>query len=430
MVNLNSPQVGKSLRVWIYQSGEPLHQDKSGMRPMRAMNLADELLRRGHQVTIWSSRFDHFTHLHRSEKLREISPQLEIRLINSPGYRRNLGFGRLIDHAILAINLKSELRKHGPPDVAFIGYPPIETAWVIKEWLKKKSVPYVIDVKDMWPHIFVSALPAKLHRLAKLLLTPYFKMMRSTLTEAKSICSISEPFLNWAQNQTFGSRDRSFDAVAHLTSSFKDNSKEDEADFDFWLAERVPNYETSNLISFVGSISPTFNFNTIIKLARDRQDIKFAIAGGGSQYEELRRESIDISNIFWLGWISAAQANFLISKSLACIAPYRDDMEHGFELSIPNKIFDAMQVGKPILLSGGGYKKSFVENNGIGITYPSNDSKKLAEAIDYLQDSKTLTEKLGSKSKELYEREFSAYTVYEKLAKRLEEVAVSNSESS
>jgi len=422
MVNLNSSRVGNGLRVWIYQSGEPLHQDKSDMRPMRAMNLADELVKRGHQVTIWSSRFDHFSHLHRTEKLRKISSQLDIRLINSPGYRRNLGLGRLVDHAILAINLKRELRMHEPPDIAFVGYPPIETAWVIKQWLKKKSVPYVVDVKDMWPHIFVTTLPEKLHRLARLLLTPYFRMMRTTLTEAKAICSISEPFLAWAQNQSHDPRDSSFDSIAYLTSTFRDISNEDEINLDGWLAEKVPNYATLKLISFVGSITPTFDFNTILKLAHERQDLNFVIAGGGSLYEELQEESSEISNIFWLGWISAPQANFLIKKSLACIAPYRDEMEHGFELSIPNKIFDAMQLGKPILLSGGGFKKDFVDVNGIGITYPSYDIDKLAEAIDSLKDSNTLTTKIGSRSRELYQREFSSNHVYEKLSEMLEAV--------
>lgn len=422
-MNLNSSRIGKGLRVWIYQSGEPLHQDKSQMRPMRVMNLADELVKRGHQVTIWSSRFDHFTHMHRTEKLRKISSQLDIRLINSPGYQRNLGLGRLIDHAFLAINLKRELRKHEPPDIAFIGYPPIETAWVLKHWFKKRSVPYVVDVKDMWPHIFVTTLPEKFHRLARLLLTPYFRMMRTTLTDAKAICSISEPFLSWAQNQTLDFRDSSFDSVAYLTSTFKDISNEDEINLDFWLAEKVPNYRTLKLISFAGSITPSFDFNTILKLALERQDLNFVIAGGGSLYEGLKEESSEISNIFWLGWISAPQANFLIRKSLACIAPYRDEMEHGFELSIPNKIFDAMQLGKPILLSGGGFKKDFVNVNGIGITYPSHDMNKLAEAIDYLKDSNTLTTTIGSRSRELYLREFSSNHVYEKLSKMLEVIS-------
>ena len=47
------------MRVWIFQTGEPLHIDGDNYRPMRAMNLANILIKRGHYVTIWSSAFYH-----------------------------------------------------------------------------------------------------------------------------------------------------------------------------------------------------------------------------------------------------------------------------------------------------------------------------------------------------------------------------------
>ena len=47
------------LRIWIFQTGEPLHIDNDFSRPMRAMNLADKLVAEGHDVTLWSSSFYH-----------------------------------------------------------------------------------------------------------------------------------------------------------------------------------------------------------------------------------------------------------------------------------------------------------------------------------------------------------------------------------
>ena len=32
------------MKIWILQTGEPLHIDKSGLRPMRAMNLSNALI--------------------------------------------------------------------------------------------------------------------------------------------------------------------------------------------------------------------------------------------------------------------------------------------------------------------------------------------------------------------------------------------------
>jgi len=95
---------------------------------------------------------------HRSSTQQNIriSDNLEIRLIPSCGYQRNIGVGRLIDHAQLAINLKKMLKQcKDIPDVAFIGYPPIETAAVLTRWLAKRGVPTLLDVKDQWPSLFL-----------------------------------------------------------------------------------------------------------------------------------------------------------------------------------------------------------------------------------------------------------------------------------
>ena len=117
--------IDKHLTIWILQTGEPLHIDEGNPRPMRAMNLANALVAAGHRVVLWSSAFYHHEKRHRSRHAVRIivSNHLEIRLVPSPGYGRNIGFGRLWDHAVLAHNINKLLRaEHTLPDVGFIGY--------------------------------------------------------------------------------------------------------------------------------------------------------------------------------------------------------------------------------------------------------------------------------------------------------------------
>ena len=61
------------MKVWILQTGEPLQIDKNISRAMRAMNLSSTLVNRGHQVTLWSANFDHFTKRHRYKKSKTIN---------------------------------------------------------------------------------------------------------------------------------------------------------------------------------------------------------------------------------------------------------------------------------------------------------------------------------------------------------------------
>src|SRR5690606_38673121 len=103
---------------------------------------------------------------------------LEYRLIPSPGYQRNVGVGRLWDHLRLAWNLRIALRNASPPDACLVGYPPIETASVMIDWLAARDVPVLLDVKDQWPELFLDPVPAPLRSFVRPLLAPYYAMAR------------------------------------------------------------------------------------------------------------------------------------------------------------------------------------------------------------------------------------------------------------
>ena len=189
----------KQLTVWILQTGEPLHIDGDNPRPMRAMNLSNALVKAGHKVVLWSSAFYHQQKRHRSTNSRTIKvyDHLEIRLIPSRGYRRHIGMSRLIDHAQLAFNLKKMLcREKFVPDVAFIGYPPIETAAVLARWLAKRGVPTLLDVKDQWPTLFLDAVPLPLKPLGQMVLWPYFTLARRAMQNATGISGMANSFLD------------------------------------------------------------------------------------------------------------------------------------------------------------------------------------------------------------------------------------------
>ena len=192
------------MKVWILQTGEPLQIDNSGLRPMRAINLSNILIEKKHNVVIWSTDFDHFLKKHRFGKNKKInfSNNLEFRILSSIGYKNNIGFARLVDHIQIAFKLKRKLAKSDKPDVAFIGYPPIEIAWVLARWLKKNDVPFLVDVKDAWPELFIRAFPIRLQKFAKILFTPQKYMMRYIFKNATGISAPTNEFLNWCIDRT------------------------------------------------------------------------------------------------------------------------------------------------------------------------------------------------------------------------------------
>lgn len=121
------------MKVWIFQTGEPLPTDAGQPRPMRAMNLANALLARGHNVVLWSSCFNHQDKVHRYCEFtsQSIHPRLTINLIASRGYKKHIGLARLIDHAQMAYSLSKRLAssQDETPDVAFVGFPLLKQLW-------------------------------------------------------------------------------------------------------------------------------------------------------------------------------------------------------------------------------------------------------------------------------------------------------------
>ena len=99
------------MKIWILQTGEPLHIDQDNSRTMRGMNLANKLVEKGHNVILWSSTFNHRNKSHRfsQDKVIKINENLELILIHSPGYQSNVSFKRIYDHFILGIKLNKVL---------------------------------------------------------------------------------------------------------------------------------------------------------------------------------------------------------------------------------------------------------------------------------------------------------------------------------
>ena len=405
------------MKIWILQTGEPIHIDKAGLRPMRAMNLSNALVKSGHEVVIWSSNFDHFSKTHRSNTKNdfEVSKALRIKLIESRGYNSNIGLARLIDHAQLALNLRKMLRKEAPPDVAFIGYPPIETAWILTKWLKHKQIPILLDIKDAWPEVLLRVVPSKIKFLGRILLFPYTLMMKKIFNDVYGICAPTDEFLNWGLNN--GNRSKSlFDTIAPLTSPNSNFIIDEITSAGEWLDSLGIKNDKMARVSFIGSLNTAFDFRPVIFAARNLS-CQFVIAGDGPMYKEIKKMSSGIHNIVMPGWLSECQSKVLSDRSKIMLAPLKDLPD--FKMSIPNKFFDYMSNGKPIFSSISGLAGKLISDNNIGREYTNYDLNSLTDLLRDTLDDNVLIEEMSLKSKQLFLKNFSSDTVYGNLVDHL-----------
>jgi len=409
------------MKVWVLQTGEPLQIDSGGLRPMRAINLSNALVEHGHQVVLWSSDFDHFSKKHRTGKnsVIQYSPNLEIRLVMSRGYKSHVGLSRLFDHAQLAFNLRREIKKQPLPDVAFIGYPPIETAWVMTNWLSKHKIPTLLDVKDAWPDVLLRAFPNKLQVLAKIALSPYFLIAGKTFKKSTGLCSVTQPFLDWSLNKAHRNQNKS-DYIAPLTTPIANFNEKEIADAAMWLDIKGIKDDGQLRGSFVGTLNSAFDFNPIIEAA-ESTSAKFVIAGDGPAADDLKKRISHLQNVTMPGWISAAQSHVLATRSAFMLAPVKDLED--FKMSVPNKFYDAMAHGLPIVTSISGEAKYLIEQNQIGICYDIHGAKSLTSAILQIEDGTKELKVMSRNSLNLYRAKFEFKESYSDLVKHLEQIS-------
>ncbi len=412
--------------VWILQTGEPLNCDGNQLRPMRAINLSKALVSRGHTVEIISTRFFHQEKRFRKNIKNNNIPGINETLVDSPGYKSNISVSRLFDHHILSLNLLMNLLKRkDKPDIMFVGFPPIEWSLISIGYSFFKSIPIVIDVKDLWPDIFwdkEDINPLK-KELIKFLFLPYriYSVLIASLTDYITGPTelIAKYLKNNYQNKFLSEILKKQDPKT-FPSPIVPPKEEEQIKLD--LVETDPK-ECLNIL-FLGSLMSVYDFETIKKsieiLNKKKIKIQLFIAGKGGSENYIKDIFKHIKNVYFLGWINRKEA---IDISLNChlaLAPYKNIKN--YELNLVNKYIDYMSLGLPILSPLRGFAYELINKYEIGWNYPPKQASTLADIIIDLIESPHIIKLRSKNALNLFKKKYNFDIVYEKLVNKLEQI--------
>ena len=404
------------MHFWIVQTGEPVFTDGPNVRPMRAMNLASMAIEKGHQVTLITSNFDHFSKRKRfaADKYFEVSENLAIQFVDSPGYKRNISPQRFYDHFVMGKRMAEIASKLQAPDAVLLGYPPIETSWFMARLCKDRGISYILDVKDAWPSNIVAIFPQVAQKMVKLILTPYFKMFSFAAVNAAKVCSISSEFLNWSQFASKrGKQGRDF--VAYLSSKEMINSEDDLVAARNWFNSNVILKKEIPTVYFVGSLSRSFDFDQVLTAAGTGK-FNLIIAGDGEQMPKLKERTKSQDNVHLVGWVDSAQSEVIASNSDFALAPMKPLLD--FEMSIPNKYFDYLRRGTPIISSLNGPSRNLLESEHIGFFFQS--AEEILEIVERQFADPVALNETSKRCIEVFYHKFSYEKVYGSLLNEME----------
>jgi glycosyltransferase involved in cell wall biosynthesis len=109
-----------------------------------------------------------------------------------------------------------------------------------------------------------------------------------------------------------------------------------------------------------------------------------------------------------------------LAASDACIAILKPIPLYG--TVYPNKVFDYMAAGRPVILAIDGVIRQVVEAADAGIFVPPGDPEALASAICELADDRRGGRQMGARGRRYVERNFDRVALAEKLALVMERI--------
>lgn len=416
------------MHVWLITVGEPLPTDNSEDRLLRTGILANMLLEKGHKVTWWTSSVDHVRKRQRAEKDTFISvdEQFRIILLHSVEYKENVSLKRIINHYGIARKFTSLSDNEQIPDIILVSLPTLELSCAAVEYGKKRKIPVILDIRDLWPEIFIELVPWWGESLVRVFLSPMFRSLERACTGATAIIGTTSSFVEWGIN--YGKRSRTI-----LDKDFPMGYREVAPDpkfiqkaEDFWRNYGISDNKEEFIVCFFGSMGRHFELESVIQAARklniERIPIRFVLCGVGDNYEKFRHMASNCNNVLMPGWVGAAEIWSLMRFSSVGLAPYVDSKN--FTLNLPNKPIEYLSAGLPVISNLKGVMNELVNRNCCGLTYKNRDPDDLADALKRLFNSNNMLANMSMNASSLYKSRFKAEKVYNDLIIYLESIVL------
>jgi glycosyltransferase involved in cell wall biosynthesis len=417
-----------TLNFWLVTVGEPLPTDPGDPRLHRSGMVAEELTSRGHDVTWWTSSFDHFNRVQRAPgyyRLDRSRGRLGLVVLPGPGYRRDASLARFVDHTLVAARFRHVASRARAPSLIVAALPTLELCEASRRLAAGFGAPYLVDVRDLWPDIFERSLPRVLRPLSAPVIWPYRKLARAVCRQASGIVAITEPFLNWGLDyagRPAGPSDLSV-PFGYPAPDLAAPNPEAEA---FW--DRMGIGHNTPAVIFLGSFSDQFEFDHVFRAAARvavrYPKVRFVLCGKGALAGSLRSRATATPNVVVTPWIGRGQIRALLARSVLGLAPYRPHFD--FLQSIPNKIPEYLSAGLPIAASLADSEVSrLLQRYRVGHAYQMDDGQRLAAIVmASVEAAEAEVVERRRRCVDLFQQCFRADVVYGRYADHLERVAV------
>jgi glycosyltransferase involved in cell wall biosynthesis len=380
----------------------------------RHYEFARLLAARGHRVTVIASPVSYITGLHSAPGSSPKEPATEgVEILRAPVYAAH---HKSFVHRILAFvsfmlsSFWIGLRvKH--VDVVWGTSPPIfqgATAWALA---RVKRAHFLFEVRDLWPQFAIAV--GVLQNPVLIRASQWLE--RFLYSHADRLLVNSPGFVEHVRAR--GARNVELVPNGADPSMFDPSNDGQEFRQEHALGQKY-------LALYAGAHGMSNDLDVVLDAAgllTDR-NIQIVFLGDGKEKPALqaRAQALGLTNVTFVASIPKGEMPDALAAADACIAILKPLDE--YKTTYPNKVFDYMAAGRPVVLAIDGVIRQVVEAAGCGIFAEPGSPGALAEAICRLAERPDEGRRMGRRGRAYLEENFSREKVADRLVTVFEEM--------
>jgi glycosyltransferase involved in cell wall biosynthesis len=291
--------------------------------------------------------------------------------------------------------------------------PPIFQGWTAWMLARLKRVPFLFEVRDLWPEFAIAVGVLKNPVLIKMslwlekfLYRHADRVMVNSPGFVEHVKSRGAPSIelipNGADPAMFDGSDsgESFREQHHLVDSF--------------------------VVLYAGAHGMSNDLGVVLEAARileAQPGIRIVFLGDGKEKPNLQAQAeiMGLHNVLFLPPVPKSEMPAALAGADACLAILKP--LEAYKTTYPNKVFDYMAAARPIVLAIDGVIREVVESAGCGVFVPPGDAPIMALAISSMAEDRDHCRKMGLAGRNYLERNFSRAVIAGNLLKLMEGMA-------
>ncbi len=165
------------------------------------------------------------------------------------------------------------------------------------------------------------------------------------------------------------------------------------------------NEDASLRLAYIGLLQVERGLFEMLNVLRRHPDWYLDLAGFGGDEAVLSASAGELPNVRWHGRVPYPRALELSAAADILFATY-DPAIPNHRYSSPNKLFEAMMLGKPIIVADGTNIDRIVRQENCGLVVPYGDETALETALQELAANPALRRELGTNARRAYEERY------------------------